>query len=44
MLTPEELRGELREQGVENIKDVKYSYMESDGHISVVTKSKRDDD
>ena len=44
MLTPEELRGELREQGVENIKDVKYSYIESDGHISVVTKSKRDDD
>lgn len=40
LISKEELLGELREQGVENIQDVKYSYMESDGHISVV---KRDD-
>lgn len=39
MITEEELIGELREQGVENVADVKYSYMESDGHISVVKKS-----
>lgn len=39
LITEEELMGELREQGVENVKDVKYSYMESDGHISVVQKS-----
>ena len=38
MISKEELMGELREQGVENIADVKYSYMESDGHISVVQK------
>lgn len=40
MITEEELIGELREQGVENVEDVKYSYMESDGHISVVKKRK----
>jgi uncharacterized membrane protein YcaP (DUF421 family) len=38
MISKEELMGELREQGVENIEDVKYSYMESDGHISVVQR------
>jgi len=42
MISEDELIGELREQGVENVKDVKYSYMESDGHISVVKKSKKD--
>ena len=41
MITKEELIGELREQGVEDVKEVKYSYMESDGHISVV-KNKKD--
>ena len=40
MISEDELLGELREQGVDNIADVKYSYMESDGHISVVEKSK----
>ena len=39
MISEEELLGELREQGVDDIKDVKESYMESDGHISVVKKS-----
>jgi uncharacterized membrane protein YcaP (DUF421 family) len=38
LISEDELIGELREQGVENIEDVKYSYMESDGHISVVKK------
>ena len=40
MISKEELMGELREQGVENIEDVRYSYMESDGHISVVQRKK----
>jgi uncharacterized membrane protein YcaP (DUF421 family) len=44
MISDDELLGELREQGVDDIKDVKYSYMESDGHISVVKKSKREED
>ena len=43
MISEEELLGELREQGVDNIKDVKYSYMESDGHISVVKMKSKDD-
>ena len=42
MLSEDELLGELREQGVEDVKDVKKCYMESDGHISVVKKSKGD--
>jgi uncharacterized membrane protein YcaP (DUF421 family) len=42
MISEDELIGELREQGVENVEDVKYSYMESDGHISVVKESKKD--
>ena len=41
MMSMEELLGELREHGVANITDVKYCYMESDGHISVVEKSKK---
>jgi uncharacterized membrane protein YcaP (DUF421 family) len=39
MITEEELLGELREQGVENFDGVKLSFMESDGHISVVKKN-----
>jgi uncharacterized membrane protein YcaP (DUF421 family) len=42
MISEDELTGELREQGVESVQEVKYSYMESDGHISVVQKSKKD--
>jgi len=40
MITEEELLGELREQGVESFEEVKRSYMESDGHISVVKMDK----
>lgn len=43
LIAEDELIGELREQGVENVKDVKYSYLESDGHISVVKKRKGDE-
>lgn len=38
MISEDELLGELREQGVDNLEDVKSCYMESDGHISVVKK------
>ena len=38
MLSEDELLGELREQGVEDVEDVKKCYMESDGHVSVVKK------
>jgi uncharacterized membrane protein YcaP (DUF421 family) len=36
MITEEELMGRLREQGVEHVEDVKKSYMEGDGNISVI--------
>jgi uncharacterized membrane protein YcaP (DUF421 family) len=38
MITEDELRGKLREQGVEQVEDVRKSYMEDDGSISVVKK------
>jgi len=38
MITEEELMGQLREQGVESVEEVKQSYMEADGHISVIKK------
>jgi uncharacterized membrane protein YcaP (DUF421 family) len=41
LITKEELLGELREQGVERFEQVKTSYMESDGRISVVKKESR---
>jgi len=37
MITPEELDAQLREQGVENIADVRVARMESDGKLSVFT-------
>ena len=39
MITEDELLGELREQGVDSIENVKASYMEGDGHISVISRS-----
>lgn len=38
MITEDELLGQLRQQGVERVEDVKKSYLEADGHISVVKK------
>jgi uncharacterized membrane protein YcaP (DUF421 family) len=42
MITEEELIEQLREQGVESVEDVKQSYMEGDGRISVITKDSKD--
>ena len=36
LITEAELRGQLREQGVEDISQVKVAYIESDGRISVI--------
>ncbi|MGH9752467.1 MAG: DUF421 domain-containing protein [Blastocatellia bacterium] len=49
MITEEELMGQLRERGIERIEEVKKSYMEGDGRISVIARdskgdSKRDED
>jgi uncharacterized membrane protein YcaP (DUF421 family) len=37
MITHEELMSQLRQQGVENITEVKNCYLEGDGRISVIT-------
>ena len=41
MITEEELVEQLREQGVESIGEVKESFMEGDGHISVITRESK---
>jgi uncharacterized membrane protein YcaP (DUF421 family) len=38
MITEEELRGQLRLNGIDDIADVKEARIESDGNISVVKK------
>jgi uncharacterized membrane protein YcaP (DUF421 family) len=38
MITEEELLGQLREQGIESVEEVKKSYLEGDGQISVIKK------
>lgn len=41
LITEEELMSQLREQGVDDVDEVKEAFMESDGHISVVQKKQR---
>jgi uncharacterized membrane protein YcaP (DUF421 family) len=41
MITLEELMGQLREQGVEKVEEVKNCYLEGDGHISVIKATKK---
>lgn len=38
MVTEEELMGKLREEGIERLEEVKQSYIEADGTISVIKK------
>jgi uncharacterized membrane protein YcaP (DUF421 family) len=38
LVTEEELRSKLREQGVENVAEVRKAYMESDGGVSVIKR------
>jgi len=40
MLTEEELLAELRKQGVGDVADVKYAFLEADGQVSVVPAKK----
>jgi uncharacterized membrane protein YcaP (DUF421 family) len=40
-ITMEELHEKLREQGIENLADVKAAYLEGDGQISVIRNSDR---
>ncbi|MGH9881724.1 MAG: DUF421 domain-containing protein [Pyrinomonadaceae bacterium] len=39
LITKEELLGELREQGVEDLDEVKEARIEEDGHISVIKRN-----
>jgi uncharacterized membrane protein YcaP (DUF421 family) len=38
LITESELMTQLREQGIEDVSEVKKSYLEADGHISVIKK------
>ena len=40
MLTENELQSQLRQSGVENIREVKHARLEPDGHISVIRFSR----
>lgn len=43
LITEEEIMSQLRQQGVELLKDVKIAYMEADGGISVIPHTSRKD-
>jgi uncharacterized membrane protein YcaP (DUF421 family) len=43
LVTVEELLAQLREKGIANLSEVRAAYIEADGHISVIAKTKRDD-
>jgi uncharacterized membrane protein YcaP (DUF421 family) len=37
LLSMEDLQGQLRQQGIESVREVKRAYLESDGQLSVIT-------
>lgn len=41
LISVEELMGQLREQGISDLKKVKRAFIESDGQISVVQQEER---
>lgn len=41
LITEEELKSQLREQGLEDLTQVKEAFMESDGHISIVPSEEK---
>lgn len=43
MISAEELRAQLRSQGIEDVKEVKQACLEADGQISVIRKDSGDD-
>jgi uncharacterized membrane protein YcaP (DUF421 family) len=40
-VTVDELKAQLREEGLEDCRDVKAAYMEADGHISIIRRDGR---
>jgi uncharacterized membrane protein YcaP (DUF421 family) len=43
LVTVDELRGLLREEGIEDVAQVKCCYLEADGHLSVIKQEGGDD-
>ena len=43
MISVDELRSQLRAQGIGDVKEVKQAYLEADGQISVIRKDSRGD-
>lgn len=41
LITEDELMSQLRQQGVDNLTEVKAAYIEGDGHISVIAKDSK---
>jgi uncharacterized membrane protein YcaP (DUF421 family) len=41
LITKEELMGQLREQGIERVEEVKKCYLEGDGQISVIKRNSK---
>lgn len=41
MITDEEVSSQMRQNGIEDISDVKTAYLESDGHFSFIKKDKK---
>lgn len=44
LITVEELKGLLREEGIEHLAEVKKCYLEGDGHISVIKENPKGDE
>jgi uncharacterized membrane protein YcaP (DUF421 family) len=42
MVTEDELLGQLRQQGVESVEEVKKCYLEGDGEVSVITTNSKE--
>jgi uncharacterized membrane protein YcaP (DUF421 family) len=42
MITEDELRSQLRQQGIEDVAEVKECYLESNGHFSVLKRFQRE--
>jgi uncharacterized membrane protein YcaP (DUF421 family) len=38
LMTPEDLQAKLREQGIEDVRQVRAAYMESDGQVTVIPR------
>lgn len=41
MLTDEEILSQMRQNGIEDVSDIKIAYLESDGHFSFIKKDSR---